>query len=249
MGRRQAGILIGLLLVGVLSLAYGTQVLADLELNDPATDVGDVFTTKLILSLDTPGASSPEADLLEARPVIARRLDKLNLNGPYNLAIRHGQLEVTLPKAKNTPYIASSLTSSGEIVFIDGGAEAPPVGQQIKTGLSFEPGQNAYPILFTSREVSEIVPPDSTSGRIFYSLTLQPSAVDRLAAFVKAQPDSYICMVMDEQVLNCSTMYHQTENVVEFLPELSSGSAITMADLAVFLHSGPLSTRLRVVSN
>jgi hypothetical protein len=54
-------------------------------------------------------------------------------------------------------------------------------------------------------------------------------------------------MVMDEQVLNCSTMYHQNGSTLEILPELTSSTALNMTDLTVFLYSGPLSTRLKVV--
>ena len=56
-------------------------------------------------------------------------------------------------------------------------------------------------------------------------------------------------MVMDEQVINCSTLYHQNGANLEILPELSSGSAISMTDLALFLHSGPSSTRLKVLAD
>jgi hypothetical protein len=56
-------------------------------------------------------------------------------------------------------------------------------------------------------------------------------------------------MVLDAQVINCSAMYHQTDNTLEILPELSSNSAISMTDLALFLYSGPLSTRLKVLAD
>jgi hypothetical protein len=56
-------------------------------------------------------------------------------------------------------------------------------------------------------------------------------------------------MVLDEQVINCSTMYHQTNQNLEILPELSAGDAVNMTDLEVFLYSGPLSTRLKVLAN
>jgi hypothetical protein len=45
---------------------------------------------------------------------------------------------------------------------------------------------------------------------------------------------------MDGQVLNCSVMYHQAGNSIEILPGLSSGTGISLVDLAIFLESGPL---------
>ncbi len=240
MFRKHVAILTVLFLLGVVSLVFGSQALADLSDFDPAADA---FETKLILVPDAVIPANQEVELIAARPVIARRLDKLDLDGPYNLAIRNGQLVVTLPKDKNTPYVAAVITSVGEIVFVDGGTQDPPLDQKIQVG------SRSHQILFTSREVTEIVLPDSTDGQIFYRLTLTPAAAGRLENFVENHAQSFICMVLDEQVLNCSTMYHQNGSTLEILPEFSSNTAISMTDLAVFLYSGPLSTRLKVVSD
>jgi len=35
-------------------------------------------------------------------------------------------------------------------------------------------------------------------------------------------------------------MYHQAGNTIEILPGLSSGTFLSLADLAIFLESGPL---------
>ncbi len=246
MSRKHGAILTALLLLAAVSLVYGSRALADLSAFDPAADV---FETKLILVPDTIIPGNQEVELIAARPVIARRLDKLELDGPYSVVIRNGQLEVTLPKDKNTPYIAAVITSVGEIVFIDGGTDSPPVGEKVNVGVRAKPDDKAHQILFTSREVTEIVPPDAATGQIFYQFTLEPTAADRLANFGAAHANSYICMVMDEQILNCSSMYHQSGHTLEILPELSSGTTVSMTDLVVFLYSGPLSTRLKIVSD
>jgi hypothetical protein len=47
-------------------------------------------------------------------------------------------------------------------------------------------------------------------------------------------------MVIDQQVINCSSMYHLTDNTLDILPSLGSGNAISLNDLAVFVESGPL---------
>jgi hypothetical protein len=242
MFRKHWFILMILLLLAGVSLLFGGRVLADLSAFDPATNI---FETKLVLAPDTLIPADQEIQLLEARPVIARRLDKLAINGPYHLVIRHGQLEVTLPRDGNIPYIASVMTSIGEIAFIDGGAESPPVGQTIKTGLSESPPQ----ILFTSREVTGLTPPNAANGQIFYLLTLEAEAATRLAGFVAVHPNSFLCIALDDRVINCSTMYHLTDQTLEIMPELSSGDAASMSDLAIFLHSGPLTTRLKVLAN
>lgn len=244
MFKKQIAILVILLLLGLVSLFYGSRALADLSAFDPTESI---LETKLILAADTIIPTNQEVELIAARPVIAKRLDKLEIGGPYHVVIRNGQIEVTLPQGQNTPYIASVITSIGEIVFINAGKESPPVGEKVYLGVrsTDRPG---YPILFTSREVKEITPPDSTSGQIFYRLTLERAAANRLDNFTAANPGTYICMVLDEQVISCSAMYHQSGQDLEILPELSN-EAMNMDDLAVFLYSGPLSTRLKVVAD
>lgn len=243
MFKKHVAVLVALGLIAAASLIYGSQALAELSAFDPAADV---FNTRLILVPETIIPNNQEVKLIEARPVIARRLDRLGLNGPYNLAIRYGQLEVTLPKNQNISYIASVITSLGEITFIDGGSESPPLGNSIETAWA---DSRRPQILFTSREVTDIALPDSASGQIFYRLTLQSPAAARLAAFTATHPHSFLCMALDNQVINCSTMYHLTDNKLEILPELSSSTAANMSDLSVFLYSGPLATRLKVLAD
>lgn len=235
-----------LLLIGLVSLVYGSRALADLSMFDPAASA---LETKLMLEPDMVITADQQVQLIAARPVIARRLDRLQLQGPYRVVISDGQLEITLPKGKDTPYITAMLTSVGEITFIDGGTSSPPVGESIQVGIRARAGDPVYHILFTSREVQEIVPPDTANGEVFYQLKLHPAAADRFTNFNQNGPNSYVCMVLDEQVINCSLMYHQSGNTIEILPELSSDAGINMDDLAIFLYSGPLSTRLRIVAD
>lgn len=246
MFRKQIVIIVAVLfLIGVVSLIFGSRALADLSVFDPAQQV---FETKLILAPDTIIPGNQEVELIAARPVIAKRLDKLALAGPYNLVIRNDQLVVTLPQGRNVPYIASVITSVGEITFINGGQESPPVGETITLGVPSET-HKTYSILFTSREVKTITPPDTGKGQIFFQLALEPAAAARLADFIATHPGAYICMVLDTHVVNCSAMYQQSEIGLEILPELSSDGPINMDDLEVFLHSGPLSTRLKVLAD
>jgi preprotein translocase subunit SecD len=237
---------IALVLVGVLSLIYSSKALANIVFYPLSADD---LNTRVILRPNTttsPDAATLESNLLDARQVVARRLDQLNLSGPYYLVNQPGQLAVALPESERTPYVINIITHVGEIEFIDGGTELPPLGRQIKTSLHANPNQNIYQILFTGQEVEEVIPPTSTTGQIFYCLTLNPAAAHRFADFVETQSDHYVCMVMDKQVINCSVMYHWNSNTLDILPNLSSGTMISLTDLAVFLDSGPLPVPLKV---
>jgi preprotein translocase subunit SecD len=192
--------------------------------------------------------ATEEIKLLQAQQVVARRLGKLRLAGSYNVVIQDDQLVARLPDSENMPYIASVVSSVGEIEFINGGDISPPVGRRVKTAAQANPERNIYQTLFTGQEVETAMLPDPAAGQIFYQLTLKPATVERLSSFVKTQAGYYVCMVMDEQVINCSMMHHWSGNTVEILPSLSSGVAISLADLAVFLDSGPLPMPLKVVT-
>ena len=240
MGKRQLVVfLVALMLFSLLSLAYSSQVIADLKqlYQDPRTTLG----AELILRPQTADTSlTAQTDLATIQEAVSQRLGHLYLAGTYSVTTEDDRLVVNLSHSENLPYVASVVSSIGEIEFIDGGGDSPPIGQTVRTATQANQDQNVYRILFTGQEIKAAKLPDPATGQIFYQLTLQPAAAERLAAFVKTQSGGYICMVMDGQVLNCSVMYQQSGHTIEILPGLSSGTGISLADLAVFLESGPL---------
>lgn len=239
-----------LALIGFFSLAYSARVMADLT--TLYQNPGDAFGVELVLTpknFISAADSTQQQTLVKTQNVVARRLENLHLAGAYSLEIQGGHLIVKLPDHENMPYIASIISSVGEIEFIDGGAAAPPVGQQVQTAPQANPEANVYQTLFTTQEIEAAVPPDPSTGQIFYQLTLDPTSVEHFAKFIKDQPEHYICMVMDERVINCSVMYHWSGNTIEILPGLSSGAAISLADLGIFLDSGPLPMPFNIITH
>jgi preprotein translocase subunit SecD len=227
-----------------LSLIYSSRALADLVFYPvPADGLHDRIVLRpppAVLANET----DLETDLLIARQVVARRLEQLNLSGTYRLIAQDDQLTIILPDYEKTPYIVDIITHVGEIEFIDGGAASPPLGREIQTGLQTDPDQGVYRVLFSARGVEAVVPPDS--GQIFYRLILNAAAAQQFADFMATQPGHYVCMVIDKQVINCSAMYHWTDNTLDILPSLGSGAVVSLADLAIFLDSGPLPVPLQV---
>lgn len=240
MSKRQLSVFfIALLLFSLLSLLYSSQVIADLKqrYQDPQVTLG----AELILRPQAADTSvAAQTDLATIQEAVSQRLGHLYLAGTYSVTAEDDRLVVNLSRSENLPYVASVVSSIGEIAFIDGGTESPPIGQAVQTSPQADPQANVYRTLFTGREIEAANLPDSTNGQIFYQLTLEPAAAERLATFVETEPGGYICMVMDGQVLNCSVMYHYAGNSIEILPGLSSGVGISLADLAIFLESGPL---------
>jgi len=238
MGKR---FLTGLILLQILVIVIGTitgvQALADWKQHY----VGS--STRLVLQPDVAvGIENTvlESDLLQSQTVIEQRLDNLRLAGDYTVLVRGGQLQINMPRVENMQYVTSVLSSVGDIAFISTGTEAP-VGQQ------FYAGQKTYHTLFIGKEIITAELPDSATGQIFYRLTVLPPAAERMTRFIQTNPDDYICMVMDRQVLNCSQMYYWNGQSLEILPDLSSGAVFSLADLGIFLDSGPLPVQMTAV--
>jgi hypothetical protein len=53
-------------------------------------------------------------------------------------------------------------------------------------------------------------------------------------------------MVMDGELLNCSSMYYWSKNTLEIVPNLSGDSNVTMSNLALFIKSGALPLPLQL---
>ena len=215
---------VALLLVGLFSLIYSTRALADL-----------IFFPEPIEGFQTRVTLSPN---LSSDVDVARRLVQLDVPGPYQLLTQNGQLSLMLPATEQTPYVIDLISHVGQIEFIDGGASSPPLGRWVE--------QDAYDVLFTAQDVQAVTPPNTETGQIFYRLSLTPSSTQRMAEFVANQSDHYVCMVIDRQVINCSSMYHLTGDTLDILPSLGSGNMISLNDLAVFVESGPLPVPLKV---
>jgi preprotein translocase subunit SecD len=231
-----------LLLIGLLSLVYSTRALADLIFYPVAIEG---FQTQVVLHPKPAAGVISAADLSEARAVVARRLDQLQMPGSYRLIAENGQLSLTLPATEQTPYVIDLVSHVGQIEFIDGGTNSPPLGRWVQTHA--QPAvPDAYRVLFTAQDIEAVTPPDTEAGHIFYRLSLTASGQQRVADFVAGGQGNYVCMVIDQQVINCSSMYHLSENTLDILPSLGSGNMISLNDLAVFVESGPLPVPLAV---
>jgi len=240
--KRQFGIFVAAsLLIAATGLIYAPSVLANLSrlLAAPVDVLGTTFTLRPVDQPVTP------AVLYEAEKIMADRLDQYQLNGKYKIVVlpNEEQLKVTLPDTGNTPHLINVITRVGQIAFIDGGLQSPPVGQRIL--LSAQPGDQlpVYPPLFTGRDLNAVVSPQTNPGELFYRISLKTDAAARFHSPNK----NYVCLVLDNTVTNCSNMYRWAENALQILPNLGDNAGISLQDLAVFLRSGPLPAPFEVV--
>ena len=249
MKRQFAMFLVVSVVIAVWGLLYASQVVSDLTLLYPTTI--DIPGTKIVLSPNNLDSATNTSclEVQEAQRVVAQRLEQLNLQEDYGVAIQGNHLEVILSHNENIPYLIRVMTRRGQIEFIDGGHVSPPIGRVVKTGPESISNQNVYQTLFTGRQITTIIPPDTESGDIFYQIELQPAAVERLSNFTRTKTKAYTCLVIDKQVINCSKMYHLSGNTLDILPNLGAETGLTVTDLALFLKSGPLPMLLEVVTD
>lgn len=230
----------------VLGLLYTSQVVANLTLFYPTSI--EASSTKIVLSPagDSKTTLSPKQYHLaaqDAQQVVAKRLGHLQLDGYYSVKVNDNQLEVVVPPTENMAYLLNIITRVGNVEFIDGGSDSSLVGANLRAEFQLTTGD--YQVLFAGGEIKSIIPPNSTNGEIFYQVELEPAAAQRVSNFVSRNPHAFICLTIDKQILNCSTMYHWSGNRLEILPNLSSGIGLGLADMAIFLNSGPLPVLLK----
>ena len=252
--KRQFGIfLVVSIILVLLGLSVTSQAIAKLTLFFPTSIEGS--STKIMLSPtdDSNITLTPRQYHLvaqDAQRVVAKRLNQMQLDGYYSVKVNDNRLEVIVPQTENMGYILNVITQVGDVEFIDAGSDSAPVGNYLRTEFQLTMREaNDYQVLFTGNEIKTITPPNSTNGEIFYQVELEPAAAQRVSNFVGRNPNAYVCLTIDEQVLNCSTMYYWSENTLEILPNLSSGSGLGLADMAIFLNSGPLPVSLKAQIN
>lgn len=246
MFKRRSTLILTLFFIALFSFIYSSRALADLTAYYPesgkALEAELIFTPQSTVDLTTPEL---ELKLLDAQTIIQQRLIHLGLE-PQQVIVQHGQIGVDLLNSENPAYVSNILTRVGYVEFINGGSVTPPLGQRIETGAQTNKDKDIYQTLFDGQDVAEITPPDLATGQIFYELTLHPAAAARVDAFFRGNSSDYVCIAVDKEVIGCSKMYHWSDNMLEILPNLSGGSLLNLADLALFVESGPLPIALTI---
>ncbi|MCB0191452.1 MAG: hypothetical protein KDJ65_05865 [Anaerolineae bacterium] len=223
-------------------LVYGSRVVAEFAFDSQVAI--DHQGTKIILTPQD--SSTSQRYLLEAQQIVVERLEELQPNEQHQVIATQGQLEMQLRDFENLPYIIDIVTRKGDVEFIDGGFQ-PPIGKYVKTIREKPLPADTYYTLFSGQEIAAVEPP--IDGQLFYKIKPKPEATQRFLDFMEAHSGGFICLVIDDQVINCSKMYVWSGDTLEILPSLSSGTGLSLSDLGVFLKSGPLPTSLQVITN
>lgn len=241
MKRQIAIFTVAWLLIALLGLLYLPRMVANVAayLPDEVDVLGTTFTLQPI------GQPLSPAELQQAQRVVENRLEQLNLTGKYKIVARpeEDQLQVTLPDNNETPRIISVITHVGEVAFVDGGLESPPLGEQLV--LSADPSEQLPQVepLFTGNDISTVIGPNTDAGDLFYQIQLKPAAAGRF----NVSAGGYVCLALDSVVTNCSKMYHWSNGTLEILPDLGE-AGLSLSDVGIFLESGPLPAPFEVVN-
>lgn len=178
-----------------------------------------------------------DTQLAQASQIIGQRLAMSKLHGPFNVQVRSNYITVELSEGRDIPYVSALITTIGDIQFIQTDAAERPLGQNVAL--------NDASTLFTGGQVNHFTAP--TDGDMFYQLTLNQQATQQLDVFDKTQSNQHICMVMDNVVVNCSSMYYWSGDSLEIVPNLRSNHPLSMQALLTFVHSGALPLSLEIV--
>lgn len=178
-----------------------------------------------------------DRQLAQASQIIGQRLATSKLHGAFKVQVRSNYITVELSEGRDIPYVSALITTIGDIQFIQTEAAERPLGQTVAL--------NDASTLFTSGQVNHFAAP--VDGDMFYQLTLNQQATQRLNTLNQTQSTPHICMVMDKVVVNCSSMYYWSGDSLEIVPNLRSNLPLSMDALLTFVHSGALPLSLEIV--
>jgi len=178
-----------------------------------------------------------QSDLNQAGKVIEKRLQLAGLNGSFEVLVEADYITMQLSEGRSLPYIKTLITNIGQIEFIDGGLDINTLPHDSSVESR---------ILFTNNHVQSFVPP--TNGDMFYNLVLTPMAVKQMDTFLIENSNHHICIAIDSEVANCSSMYHWSANNLSIIPNLGGTNNMAMNELMIFVKSGALPFSLELAN-
>jgi preprotein translocase subunit SecD len=141
--------------------------------------------------------------------------------------------------------VLAAASQVGHVEVVDGGTEFLTVGSRVKTGPQPLPDQGVYEAVLDADQFMAAEAGMGASGRPVIKFSLTPAGDAHLARHTGQQPGYYLCLVVDQRVVNCPILYTPLVNRQGVI-ELTGDASLDQAhQLAVWLRSGPLPVALR----
>jgi len=190
------------------------------------------------------------SDMTVVRGVLEERFSSYLPNEAQpTVSVKGNRLAISLPSDAEPSIIVAEASRVGRVELVDGGTEFLPLNRMVKTGPRAIPDQDVYELVLTSAdfEVAEATLKDA--GRPAIDFALSPAGDARLSAHTSELRGYYLCMVVDNRVVNCPilrTPLTDRRGTIELTGDATLDDART---LAMLIRSGPLPVPLNLTSD
>jgi preprotein translocase subunit SecD len=160
--------------------------------------------------------------------------------------VQGGRLVVTLPAEVPPEWLAHAAGQRGEFELVDGGTQFLPLGRRVQSGPRPQPELGIYEVVLSSNHFVTATA-RMENGRPAVEFVLTPEGDARLAAHTDRQRGYYLCILVDEEVVNCPILRTPLADRRGVM-ELTGTAGVADAPwLTMLMLSGPLPVRLRAV--
>ena len=198
--------------------------------------------------------SVTQAQMEEARDVVKKRLETMELPYASVTVSGEGELTVDVPGASDAEDVKEFLVRRGFIEFVDGGNESLPaqsfvtteLGGPRVTELPADPQAKVYPVVLTGSDfVPEVASVYSQSGSLVVELNTTEEGRKKLADYTSANIGSYMGVVLDKRVLTSPLIMSEITGGTTAISGIADQEA---RQILLYVKSGALPVYLSVES-
>jgi preprotein translocase subunit SecD len=202
-----------------------------------------------VMTFESTQSAGPK-DMAAATDVLEERFSSyLPNDGQPTVSVEGNRLAISLPSDAEPSIVVAEASRVGRVELVDGGTEFLPLNRTVEAGPRAIPDQDVYQAVLTSAdfEVAEAKLQDGRQPVIDF--VLSPAGDARLAAHTAELRGYYLCLVVDNRVVNCPilrTPLTDRRGTIELTGDATLDDART---LAMLIRSGPLPVSLQLASD
>lgn len=222
---------------------------------------------QIFLGVDLPAGVQPTAEQMETvRRIIEQRVNGLGVAEPLvqlqGTGVVPDKILVELPGVSDRAQAIDLIKQTGQLEFVDGGANPPADGSTISTTFSLnrqlqypQTSPGAAPIdlaapsagllqsAFTGEIIQSATPARDQFGRNIVSFVIRPAFVNDFRTFTTARVNQSLCIVLDKLVLSCPVIQQVLSSDGQISGNFTPDGA---RDLALTLSYGSLPVPLKL---
>ena len=224
-----------------------TLVLLYLALLDVQSSTAEMMPAVMTFEATQSAGSN---DMTVASDVLEERLSSyLSNDAQPTVSVEGNRLAISLPSDAEPSIVVAEASRVGRVELVDGGTEFLPLNRMVETGPRAIPDQDVYQAVLTSTDFEVVEAKLKDGGRPAIDFVLSPAGDARLAAHTAELGGYYLCLVVDNRVVNCPilrTPLTDRHGTIELTGDATLDDART---LAMLIRSGPLPVPLKLTSD